>query len=224
MAFAWRCQRFALSAEQPRETETLRVAVYDVPPYGYVDTDGSISGVSVDLWRRVAEQMEWPFKLIPVSDMESILSGLEQGRFDAAIGAITITPERAARVDFSYPAHRSGVAIALAQGNRAAFRAHVLWDGRHRAEPIDLVILTMLVLIGIAMWIVERRARSAAPGAGVRGRHVARRPLLGRRDDDDRRLRRQDAENHERPHRRDLMDAQAASCWFRCCRRVWCRD
>ena len=77
--------------------ETLRVAVYDVPPYGYVDTDGSISGVSVDLWRRVAEQMEWSFRLIPVSDMEAILSGLEQGRFDRAIGAITITPERALR-------------------------------------------------------------------------------------------------------------------------------
>ena len=102
----------ACCAEQ-RETESLRVAVYDVPPYGYVDTDGSISGVSVDLWRRVAEQMEWPFKLIPVTDMELILGGLEQGRFDAAIGAITITPERAARVDFSYPAHRSGVAIAI---------------------------------------------------------------------------------------------------------------
>ena len=59
----------ALGAEQ-RETEPLRVAVYEVPPYGYVDTDGLISGVSVDLWRRVAEQMEWSFKLIPVSDIE----------------------------------------------------------------------------------------------------------------------------------------------------------
>src|SRR6478736_640289 len=89
----------ACRAEQ-RDTETLRVAVYDVPPYGYVEADGSMAGVSVDLWRRVAEQMEWPFKLIPVSDMETILGGLEHGRFDAAIGAITITPERAARVDF----------------------------------------------------------------------------------------------------------------------------
>jgi polar amino acid transport system substrate-binding protein len=78
----------AFAAEQ-RDTETLRVAVYDVPPNGYVDVDGAISGISVDLWCRVAEQMEWPFRLIPVSDMESILSGLEQGRFDAAIGAIT---------------------------------------------------------------------------------------------------------------------------------------
>ena len=53
------------------------MAVYDVPPYGYVEADGSMAGVSVDLWRRVAEQMEWPFKLIPVSDMETILGGLE---------------------------------------------------------------------------------------------------------------------------------------------------
>ena len=78
------CLVVSAFADAPRETQTLRVAVYDVPPYGYVDSDGSISGVSVDLWRRVAEQMEWPFRLIPISDMESIISGLEQGRFDAA--------------------------------------------------------------------------------------------------------------------------------------------
>jgi hypothetical protein len=33
----------------------LKVAVYDVPPYGLVKPDGSIDGVSVDLWRRAAE-------------------------------------------------------------------------------------------------------------------------------------------------------------------------
>ncbi len=87
-----------------------------MPPYGYTNPDGSISGISVDLWRRIAERLERQFKLIPVADMESILGGLEQGRFDAAIGAITITSEREKRVDFSYPAHRSGVAGRAAQG------------------------------------------------------------------------------------------------------------
>ena len=148
-------------AAEPRETETLRIAVYDVPPYGYVDTDGSISGVSVDLWRRVAEQMEWPFKLIPVADMETILNGLEQGRFDAAIGAITITPERAARVDFSYPAHRSGVAIALRKETGPLFALMSYGTAVSELSPLILVILTMLILIGVAMWIVERRVRSA---------------------------------------------------------------
>jgi hypothetical protein len=44
---------------------------------------------------------------MPVAQMSDLLSGLEAGAYDIAIGAITITPERLARVDFSYPAHRS---------------------------------------------------------------------------------------------------------------------
>jgi polar amino acid transport system substrate-binding protein len=154
---------------EPRETESLRVAVYDVPPYGYVETDGSISGVSVDLWRRVAERMEWTFKLIPVSDMESILGGLEQGRFDAAIGAITITPERAARVDFSYPTHRSGVAIALRRETGPLFALMSYGGVLSELSPLIFIILTMLVLIGLAMWMIERRAYSEgqAPESSV---------------------------------------------------------
>ena len=145
---------------QQRETETLRVAVYDVPPYGYVDTDGSISGVSVELWRRVAEQMKWPSKLIPVSDIESILSGLEQGRFDAAIGAITITRERAARVDFSYPAHPSGTAIAIRKETGPLFAILSYGTALAGLSPLIIVILTMLVLVGLAMWFVERQVHS----------------------------------------------------------------
>jgi polar amino acid transport system substrate-binding protein len=154
----------AFAAEQ-HEPETLRIAVCDVPPYAYVDSDGSISGVSVDLWRRVAEQIEWPFRLIPVADMEAIISGLEQGHFDAAIGAITITPERAARVDFSYPAHRSGVAIALRKETGPMFALMSYGTAVSELGPLILIIVTMLILIGIVMWIVEKRARSANPGS-----------------------------------------------------------
>ena len=56
----------ALAAER-RPTAPLRVAVYDLPPYGAVGADGALSGVSVDLWRRVAEELEWEYSLTPVS-------------------------------------------------------------------------------------------------------------------------------------------------------------
>ena len=89
------------------------------------------------------------------------MSGLEQGRFDAAIGAITITPEREKRVDFSYPAHRSGVAIALRKekGPLAALKSYAA-----AVSELSLLIfgsLAMLVLIGIAMWFIERRHPAA---------------------------------------------------------------
>jgi polar amino acid transport system substrate-binding protein len=154
----------AFGAEQ-RENMPLRIAVYDVPPYGYVDTDGSISGVSVDLWRRVAEQIERQFKLIPVSDMESILEGLEQGRFDAAIGAITITPDRAERIDFSYPAHRSGVAVALRKETGPIFALMSYGAAVFDLSFLILAMLAMLVLIGVAMWFIERPSRSGVHGS-----------------------------------------------------------
>ena len=91
----------------------LRVAVYDAPPYGHLEADGSISGVSVELWRRTAEMLGRKYRLIPVGEMKAVIEGVARNDYDAAIGAITITPERLARVDFSYPAHRSGVAVAL---------------------------------------------------------------------------------------------------------------
>jgi polar amino acid transport system substrate-binding protein len=154
----------AFGAEE-RESNPLRIAVYDVPPYGYVDTDGSISGVSVDLWRRVAEQMERQFKLIPGSDMEAILGGLEQGRFDAAIGAITITPERAERVDFSYPTHRSGVAVALRKQTGPLFALMSYGTAVFELGFLILAMVAMLVLIGVAMWFIERPVRSGAQGS-----------------------------------------------------------
>ncbi|HEX7565395.1 MAG TPA: transporter substrate-binding domain-containing protein [Bradyrhizobium sp.] len=146
----------AVGAELP-QAAPLRIAVYDVASYGYANPDGSISGISVDLWRRVAERLERQFKLIPVSEMESLLSGLEQGHFDAAIGAITITPEREKRVDFSYPAHRSGVAVALRKekGPFAALKSYAA--AATELGPLIISSLAMLVLIGIVMWLIERR-------------------------------------------------------------------
>ena len=55
----------------------LKVAVYDVPPYGHVEADGSIDGLSVDLWRRAAESLGREYHLVPVTQMEAILKGLE---------------------------------------------------------------------------------------------------------------------------------------------------
>ena len=145
----------------------LTVAVYDAPPYGLVEPDGSIDGVSVDLWRRAAAVMGRQYRFVPVSQMDAILEGLEHNSFDAAIGAITITPERVARVDFSYPAHRSGVAVAVRKdsGAMAAIRRY----GAIVAELSPLVAFTvaLLVAMGVAMWLVERPKQSAAHESAV---------------------------------------------------------
>src|SRR6202789_1363084 len=129
----------------------LKVAVYDMPPYGHVESDGSIDGLSVDLWRRAAETLGRKYHLVPVTQMEEILKGLERKDYDAAIGAITITPARLARVDFSYPAHRSGVAVAVRQdaGPMAALTSYGSVLGE--LTPLIALTLALLIVMGVAI-------------------------------------------------------------------------
>src|ERR1700684_1846612 len=129
----------------------LTVAVYDVPPYGHVEPDGSIDGLSVDLWRRAAETLGRQYHLVPVTQMEEILKGLERKDHDAAIGAITITPARLARLDFSYPAHRSGVAVAVRQdaGPMAALTSYGSVLGA--LTPVIALTFALLIVMGVAI-------------------------------------------------------------------------
>src|SRR3984885_12120562 len=142
---------FAMAQDAP-----LKVAVYDAPPYGHVEPDGSVDGVSVDLWRRVAESLGREYHLVPVAQMEAILQGLERKDYDVAIGAITITPARLARVDFSYPTHRSGAAVAVRQdtGPMAALASYNSVLGE--LAPLIALTFALLIVMGVAMWIAER--------------------------------------------------------------------
>jgi polar amino acid transport system substrate-binding protein len=142
---------FAAAQDPP-----LKVAVYDAAPYGHLEPDGSVDGVSVDLWRRVADSLGREYHLVPVTQMEAILQGLERKDYDVAIGAITITPARLARVDFSYPTHRSGPAVAVREdtGPMAALASY----GSVLGELAPLIALTfaLLIVMGVAMWLAER--------------------------------------------------------------------
>jgi ABC-type amino acid transport substrate-binding protein len=126
-----------ISGAEPRPEVPLRVAVYDVAPYGWVGRDGLFSGLSVELWRRVAEDLHLTYQVTLVSQMDVILTGLERGEFDAAIGAITITPGRLARVDFTYPTHRSGVVVAFPKEAGPLAAGPVLWRGRQGTRLLD---------------------------------------------------------------------------------------
>ena len=153
--------RSSASGAERAADEPLRVAVYDVPPYGSVDAEGLFSGASIDLWRRVADDLHLSYRFIAVAQMGDLISGVERGQFDAAIGAITITPARLARVEFTYPAHRSGVAVAFPKqtGPIAAVMSYV--EVVRELGPLIVFTLGLLVLIGALMWVFERRRRLA---------------------------------------------------------------
>jgi ABC-type amino acid transport substrate-binding protein len=145
----------AVGAE-PGSTMPVRVGVYDVEPYGGQGREGLFVGASVDLWRRVAEHLNWQYQLTLVPQMSDLLAGLESGAYDFAIGAITITPERLARVDFSYPTHRSGVAAVFAKRTGVGAALYEYGAAASDVAPVILATVIFLTVTGVLMWWFER--------------------------------------------------------------------
>lgn len=79
--------------------------------------DNQLVGFDVDLIKAVGEARGVALRL-ELQPFDALISLLESGQIDVAIGAIPITPARSKQVDFSRPYFRSGVAIAALNENK----------------------------------------------------------------------------------------------------------
>ena len=161
----------ALTAAPPARVMIIGTKI--APPFVMREPDGSWTGLSVDLWRDVAAQLGFRYEFREASTPAALVDGVAQGRYDAALAAVTVTPDREQRVDFSQPYFDSGLSIAvprsLESGWRATLATFFSWGF------VRLVGALTVVLFGAAMgvWLFERRANpeqfggSAAAGLGA---------------------------------------------------------
>ncbi len=77
-------------------------------PFVFIQED-RLAGFDVELLNAMAAEADFEVAYVVVP-FDEILTGLQDGRFDAAISAITVTDERRAMVDFTAPYFESGKA------------------------------------------------------------------------------------------------------------------
>ncbi len=144
------------------QNRPLQVAVYDAPPFGLVYPDSTFGGLMVELWETIAEDLYLEYEYV-ITDMDGLLSGLQNGQYDIGLGAISITPKRERLVDFSQAVNPSGTGIAVAADSlQNSFRSY--W------KPIlislfELIgfLLLVLLLSGTIVWWVERKYNETHP-------------------------------------------------------------
>lgn len=88
------------------------------PPFeSQAQKGGDLQGFDIELMRAIgqASGLTVNFQSLP---FDGIIPGLQAGTVDAAISAITITPERAKTVSFSRPYFKAGLAIAVKEDNK----------------------------------------------------------------------------------------------------------
>ena len=135
----------------------LQVAVKHAPPFSERGPDGEWTGVSVELWREIAAELELDYELRETS-LDEMLDGLAEGRYDVAVAALTVTAAREERVDFTHPFYTTGLAIAVPKQREPAWRRVV----ETVVSPVFLQLIVALALIqlgvGSLVWALERRA------------------------------------------------------------------
>ncbi|MGG6263653.1 ABC transporter permease subunit [Leptolyngbya sp. AN03gr2] len=91
---------------------TLTVAVEPVyAPFEFRSPTGEIQGFDIDIIREIGKAAGFGVRFQNLT-FDGIIPALQAQTVDAAVGAITITPQRSQVVDFSRPYFKAGLAIA----------------------------------------------------------------------------------------------------------------
>lgn len=138
------------------QSEPLKVGLTPVPPFVVEAENGEWEGISVELWRRVADATGHNYALVPLPFKE-LLARVESGDIDVAIGALTMTAEREARFDFTHPFFQTGLSIAVPpapeQGLWASLRALLSWQ----FVSVIAALGALLLGVGFVLWLFERK-------------------------------------------------------------------
>ncbi len=145
--------------------EKLTVGTKEAPPFAIKGPDGSWSGISIDLWREIAQELNRKYEFREL-DLQKLLQGVKERSLDAAVAALTVTPEREEAMDFTHPFHTSGLGIAVvARKGRwlVVLQRFFSWTFLKVITGLALVLLAA----GTLVWLFERRRNREQFGGDV---------------------------------------------------------
>lgn len=107
-----------------QESGTIRIAVANEIPYGYIDPNGAALGAGPDVAKALMEQLgvdniEWV-----TTNFSSLIPGLQADRFDMVAAEMAILPDRCGQVLFSEPNTSYGEGLLVAEGNPKDIHAY----------------------------------------------------------------------------------------------------
>lgn len=134
----------------------LIVGTKHVPPFALKNADGQWKGISIELWRHLADELDLEYELREMT-LDEMLAGLESGELDAAVAAISVTAERHERVEFCHPHFTTGLGIAVSASRSTSSWSLVRRIVSWRVLAIVAVMFVIICTGGMLFWLVERR-------------------------------------------------------------------
>jgi len=146
----------------------IKVGLRNSPPFVILDS-AEYSGVSVDLWEKIAPSLNLDFEYVPYNDLGKMLKAIESEEIQICINPLTVTSERLTRFSYTQPYYISGMAIALKiekDHNIVVFLRNLF---SAQFLQVILFLFGVIFLFGLIIWFIEKRKNPAQFRKGWKG-------------------------------------------------------
>ena len=139
-----------VAQDEDPATQPLTVGVYVHPPF-VIETEDGFSGMAVELWQWLAAQIGVESNYVEFSNVGELVDATASGQVDVAVTNMTVTRDRAERVDFTHPWFDAGQRIMVresAGGGLSNLIVGLNESGHLRAYAwIGIVIIIATILV-----------------------------------------------------------------------------
>ncbi|AEC19109.1 Ionotropic glutamate receptor [Pusillimonas sp. T7-7] len=144
------------------QAQSLVVGVLASPPF-VIENNGKFTGLAIDLWEELASENEWQSGYRKYETFRELLDATESGHVDLAMTNITITQQRALKVDFTQPWFDGGMRLMVSTEQGTGFRG--VLKGLAQAGFITAYawIALVIVLTTALLTLFDRRFDTSFP-------------------------------------------------------------
>ena len=94
----------------------------DFPPFESLGEDGSVVGIEIDIMNLICQELGVELEIQQI-DFESVLPGVQAGKYDVGVSGISVTPKRQENALFSDPYCLAAQAIVVLDGSPITCKA-----------------------------------------------------------------------------------------------------
>lgn len=141
---------------QPVEPRQLTVGVWVNPPFVMKEGD-HYTGMAIDLWEKMAARLGAQPRYVEKGTIGELVDATARGDVDVAVGNITVTRDRAERIDFTHPWFDTGLRVMVSERHGSGFSDFI--GGMERSGHLKVYAGIALIILAatFALTLFDRR-------------------------------------------------------------------
>lgn len=117
------CGNKGITLDELKKNGELVIATSpDFPPFESLDGDGKVFGIEIDILNAICADLGVTLK-IETMDFDSVLNGVQSGKFNVGVSGITVTAKREKNMLFTTPYCLAAQAIVVKNGSSITSKA-----------------------------------------------------------------------------------------------------